>query len=288
LDATTRHRQVYQSRRRPSSVSRTRRFALSLAAFAVAIVATPTVAFLVVADATLPRLTAAVGGSLLAGGAGYALGTDDTAARVGRSRLGLGLVWAPVALAVALLAAVLLGGESHGRVVAVAAVGVGTAFFGGAFAWGAAASEHAARATAGESPVVTWEARPPETWWRKPRLVGGVGVAAVVASFALSVTVVPEASSLTTLLGGLTGGLVGTAASARRPRAFAAYRNGVSVESNGTVAFYEWDRIAAVDRTADAVVLRRRRTLPWSRLDARADAVDDADELAAALRAVRD
>ncbi|MUV57205.1 hypothetical protein [Halogeometricum sp. CBA1124] len=102
-------------------MSRTRRFALSLAAFAVAIVATPTVAFLVVADATLPRLTAAVGGSLLAGGVGYALGTDDTAARVGRSRLGLGLVWAPVALAVALLAAVLLGGESHGRVVAVAA-----------------------------------------------------------------------------------------------------------------------------------------------------------------------
>ena len=265
-------------------MSRTRRFALSLAAFAVAIVATPTVAFLVVADATLPRLTAAVGGSLLAGGVGYALGTDDTAARVGRSRLGLGLVWAPVALAVALLAAVLLGGESHGRVVAVAAVGVGTAFFGGAFAWGAAASEHAARATAGESPVVTWEARPPTTWWRKPRLVGGVGVAAVV----VSVTVVPEASSLTTLLGGLTGGLVGTAASARRPRTFAAYRNGVAVESSGTVVFYEWDRIAAVDRTADAVVLRRRRALPWSRLDARADAVDDAEDLVATLRALRD
>jgi hypothetical protein len=269
-------------------VSRSRRFALSLAFFLAGAVVTPAVVGLVVADAGVASVVSvAVGGSLLLGGVGYALGTDDTAARVGRSRLGLGLVWVPVFLAVALLAAALLAGESLGRVVAVAAVGVGTAFFGGAFAWGAAASEHAARATAGESPAVTWEARPPPTWWRKPRLVGGVGVAAVVASLALSVTVLPEASSLTTLLGGLTGGLVGTAASARRTRSFAAYRNGVSVESNGTVVFYEWARIAAVDRTADAVVLRRRRALPWSRLDARADAVEDADALVATLRAVR-
>ncbi|MUV57206.1 hypothetical protein [Halogeometricum sp. CBA1124] len=72
------------------------------------------------------------------------------------------------------------------------------------------------------------------------------------------------------------------------PADVAAYRNGVAVESSGTVVFYEWDRIAAVDRTADAVVLRRRRALPWSRLDARADAVDDAEDLVATLRALRD
>lgn len=269
-------------------MSRPRRFALSLALFLVGAVVTPAVAGLVVADAGVaPVVSVAVGGSLLVGGVGYALGTDDAAARVGASRFGVALVWFPALIALPLLAAELAGPAAAGRVLVVAAVGVFACFLGGAFAWSAAASEHTARSTAGEDPRATWEARPEATWWRNPRVVVGVGFVAVVACFVLGLTVAPEATSLATLLGGVTGGLLGGTVSARRPRTFRAYPNGVAVESNGTAVFYEWHRIAAVDRTPDAVVLRRERGLPWTRLDARAEELADPDGLAATLRELR-
>ncbi|MDS0295859.1 hypothetical protein [Halogeometricum luteum] len=267
-------------------MSRPPKFALGLAAFAAGTVVAPVVAALFLVGAgSIAVATAVVGGSLVAGGAGYALGTDDAAARLGASRVGPVLLWIPAVFAVSTVTLVEL--DVPGRVVFVALAGVVVGCVGSAAAWTVAATERAERATAGRTPATTWEARPRRRWWHDEQTVGTLAVAAFVAYFALSFTVLPDSSSLQMAFTAALSGLFGLELQKNRRRTFRAYDRGVAVESGKTTTFYEWDRIRGVERVEGGLILRRRWG-PLTDLDARADDVTDPDGLVRTLRGLRE
>lgn len=269
-------------------MSRPLKFALGLAAFAIGMVVAPAVAALLLAGASsIVVATVAAGGSLLALGTGYALGTDDAAARLGASQVGPVLLWLPAVFAVTLVAVMELTPWEVERVLFACVAGVGVGFFGGAFAFGAAASEHARRTTAGRDAETTWEARPRTTWWRDERTLGGLAVVTIVAYLVLSVAIRPESTFPSLVLTIVIAGGMGLSVDKNRRRTFRAYEHGVAVESGKTTTFYEWDAIRGIERTADGLILRRRWG-PLTDLDARAEDVADPDALVATLRDLRE
>ncbi|ADQ65659.1 hypothetical protein C499_10659 [Halogeometricum borinquense DSM 11551] len=267
-------------------MSRTRRFALSFALFVAAAVVTPVAVGLIAADVSLVALAGvSTVGFVLTAGVGYRFGTDDTAARIGKSRFGPAFVLSPATLDALFVGYYLLTDTLSVSLALVLGAGILVGFVTGVIVWNGAATEHAARARAGRTAVTTWEARPPDAWWRKSSVVVASGLTALIVSTVAAFTVAPWLSSLLPFVGGLFGGMLGSISQLKQSRSYLAYENGVAVEQGGVTAFYGWDQITAIDRTDDAVVLRRHR--PWTNFSARSEDIDGSGELTATLRELR-
>ena len=106
----------------------------------------------------------------------------------------------------------------------------------------------------------TWEAAPDTGYVRRTSwLLRLGGVVVIGASFA---SIAFDANA--TFLSGFGGAMLGVSFTVGRSRTVEAYPEGLVVRQSGSLGteVYRWSQFDAVERTADALVLRRRLPVP--------------------------